>query len=284
MRRFLPFFIVALLAGLIGCGGSGGGGTTTTTTTTGTNGGTTTDVRPPTGTYTAALSGSDGTTAYTGTGTVTVATGGAITVSYGSTPATGTTVTNHTLSVVVTAAGVATGTLATGTGTTATSLSATGTVSDNVNGTYLLTVATMSGTVTETDRFTLTSVFPPVGTYKGNDSGTDDQSGVYSGAGAAIVAQGGGFSLAYTSDRSFGGVSATRGQSITDGVLKTDGTLTGDLKQTVGVLTLSTSVTGKWTLANNILTLKLIYQNPGYVNAQGDHPNTTETLVLTAQS
>lgn len=286
MSRLLPLLGVALLAGLIGCGGGGGGigstGSTTPTTTTGTNGDPTTDLRPLAGDYSATLTGSDGTTTYAGSGTATVTSNGTISVSYSATPAGGTTATAHALAVTVTEAGVATGSLTTG----ATTLPAAGTLADNADGSYLLTVATVNGAVTETDRFTLTSITPPAGTYKGQNTGTDDQGGTYSGAASVIVGGDGGFSAGITSTRQDSGTSSTLGQTIPSGSGKfaANGTFTATLNQGAGSVFNSTTITGKWTLSNKILTLKFTFENQNYLDgASGNHPNTTETLTLTTQ-
>ena len=81
--------------------------------------------------------------------------------------------------------------------------------------------------------------------------------------------------LTYTSTRNLvGGITQTHTLSTT---LLANGTFSGSL----GLGFSSTPATGTWTLTSaGILTLKLAYVNPNFVNSSGRSPTVAETLTM----
>lgn len=282
-RLLAPTLGVLLLAALIGCGGANGpsfgdaADTSTSTTsgdTTNTTGGTdsgTTDLRAVPGDYSASFATGTGTTAVTGTGTASAASTGAVTVNIAAANASDAVA--RTASVLVAADGSATGTVTVGTAAAATITA--GSLVKQSTGVYLLTTTfTNAVSAVETDKFTLALTQR----FVGANVGTDNQGAAYTGTGTATISGGSVLGLTYTSTRSLvGGITQTHTLSTT---LLSNGTFSGSL----GLGFNSTPATGTWKLTSaGVLTLKLSYTNPNFVNSSGRSPIVSETLTLTKQ-
>ena len=279
-RLLAPILGVLFLAALIGCGGGTGpsfgdaADTSTsttsgdTTTTGGTDSGGTTDLRAVAGDYAATFAGATG---VTGTGTASAASTGAVTVSVAA--ANSSDAVARTVSALVAADGKATGTVTVGTAPAA-AITA-GSLAKQATGVYLLTATfTNAASAVETDRFTLSFAQG----FAGSNVGTDDQGASYTGSGTATISGGSALGLTYTSIRSLsGGVSQSHTLSTT---LLSNGTFSGSLSLGFN----STPATGTWKLTSaGVLTLRLSYVNPNFVNSSGRSPAVSETLTLAKQ-
>lgn len=273
MRLLFPALGVLVVGFLIGCGG---GTVATDGTTAGTTSGTTSGTGPmraPAGDYTAVVTGTQTTGGtVTGTGTGTSALDGTVSLTYSETDGSGTTA--RTLSAAVTTTGVASGTIVVG-GTTNLPFTA-GSLVRNSDGTFTLSVSTVSGSVTETNTFALTAVRPAAGTFGAVVGGTDNKGGTYTGTGTFTLASNGTFDLTYSSHRTASGIGITQSHSLS-ATLLSDGTLTGTMNVATSV---NVTVNGTWVSnSDGTVTLALNYNNTSYFPV----PTVAETLTLTRE-